>query len=588
MPRYSHLRGVLTVLFALGLLTGLMAGRGSAQATGVRAAQVDIGPVEALALDNSGNGWAWAAPKPQTFATSFLLRIENGNWSIAADSASNATLLPLATTISKMVITADGMDGWAIGSQEVGQNAYAPVLWRLDHGIWRPARNTFSEDIELNDLALSADGSVGWMIVSDRNTPGHKLLRLQNGNWDFTTGAASASLNRVAISADGRQSWGVATDANGDKAAFHWDGTRWAVVPGAAMRGDQFPDGLAVDNTGTGWIVAGPNRIGMSNSTLTRITPQGVKDMPFDVPALKQDQELTLALHAVQVDGRGTGWAAGSIILDATEEPGGTVYKYQPVFIRLRGDSATYMPLNSVGVAAASSIKPQTVGLTPDGAHGWFGGVTGVGFGTLSTLPEPWAHARPAAGTPLPGAGRCFVEVPYCLRGVFARYWEDHGGLEQFGFPLTPEVRETLGGQAYLVQYTQRARFEYHPENKAPYDVLLGLLGNTLADPRAREAAFKPASAASGAGTQWFPATQHNVGAPFLTYWQANGGVPVFGLPRSEAFDERNAADGKTYKVQYFERNRLEYHPENAGTRFAMLRGLLGVEQFTKTFGYTP
>jgi hypothetical protein len=312
------------------------------------------------------------------------------------------------------------------------------------------------------------------------------------------------------------------------------------------------------------------------------------EDVPFDVPALKQDQTLALALNSVTLDGRGTGWAAGSIILGFTDEPGGRIFKYQPVFIRLRGDSATYMPLDSVGVAAGTSITPKILGLSPDGAHAWFGGNNSPGFGTLSALPEPWTHAKPAAAAPLPGAGRCFAEVPYCLRGVFARYWEDHGGLEQFGFPLTPEVKETLGGKAYLVQYTQRARLEYHPENKPPYDVLLGLLGNTLADPRAREAAFKPAPAATGIGTQWFSQTQHNVAAPFLAYWQGNGAVPVFGLPRSEAFDEKNAADGKTYKVQYFERNRLEYHPENAGTRFAMLRGLLGVEQFNKTFGYTP
>jgi hypothetical protein len=30
------------------------------------------------------------------------------------------------------------------------------------------------------------------------------------------------------------------------------------------------------------------------------------------------------------------------------------------------------------------------------------------------------------------------------------------------------------------VQYFERARFEYHPENQPPYDVLLGLLGRQL------------------------------------------------------------------------------------------------------------
>jgi hypothetical protein len=49
-----------------------------------------------------------------------------------------------------------------------------------------------------------------------------------------------------------------------------------------------------------------------------------------------------------------------------------------------------------------------------------------------------------------------------------------------------------------------------------------------------------------------------------------------------------NAADGKLYLVQYFERNRLEYHPENRGTRYEMLLGLLGVEQFKALYGYVP
>jgi len=31
--------------------------------------------------------------------------------------------------------------------------------------------------------------------------------------------------------------------------------------------------------------------------------------------------------------------------------------------------------------------------------------------------------------------------------------------------------------------------------------------------------------------------------------------------------------------VQYFERNRFEYHPENEGTRYNVLLGLLGRQQ---------
>ena len=52
----------------------------------------------------------------------------------------------------------------------------------------------------------------------------------------------------------------------------------------------------------------------------------------------------------------------------------------------------------------------------------------------------------------------------------------------------------------------------------------------------------------------------------------------VMGYPISEPFDEVNLADGRSYKVQYFERNRFEHHPENAGTPYEVLLGLLGSE----------
>ncbi len=49
------------------------------------------------------------------------------------------------------------------------------------------------------------------------------------------------------------------------------------------------------------------------------------------------------------------------------------------------------------------------------------------------------------------------------------------------GYPLTAPRMETLeDGKAYTVQYFERARFELHPENVAPYDVLLGQFGRQI------------------------------------------------------------------------------------------------------------
>jgi hypothetical protein len=50
-----------------------------------------------------------------------------------------------------------------------------------------------------------------------------------------------------------------------------------------------------------------------------------------------------------------------------------------------------------------------------------------------------------------------------------------------FGLPLSePQVETLSDGKNYTVQWFERARFESHPENQPPYNVLLGLLGNEI------------------------------------------------------------------------------------------------------------
>src|SRR5215217_3651441 len=56
-----------------------------------------------------------------------------------------------------------------------------------------------------------------------------------------------------------------------------------------------------------------------------------------------------------------------------------------------------------------------------------------------------------------------------------------------------------------------------------------------------------------------FPETGWQVGGQLLAFWQAGGGLPVFGLPLGP---EHVSAGG--LRVQQFERARLELHPEHA------------------------
>jgi hypothetical protein len=70
--------------------------------------------------------------------------------------------------------------------------------------------------------------------------------------------------------------------------------------------------------------------------------------------------------------------------------------------------------------------------------------------------------------------------VAHTLSGVFLGYWQQKGGIRQFGYPISETVLEQnpVDGKTYTVQYTERARFELHPEYAGTdAEVLLGLLG---------------------------------------------------------------------------------------------------------------
>src|SRR5690348_7091462 len=75
---------------------------------------------------------------------------------------------------------------------------------------------------------------------------------------------------------------------------------------------------------------------------------------------------------------------------------------------------------------------------------------------------------------------------------------------------------------------------------------------------------------------QYFPETGHTVSGKFLEYWKTNGGLATYGYPITDAQMEVDPETGKTFLTQWFERNRFELHPENAGTKYEVLLGLLG------------
>ena len=185
------------------------------------------------------------------------------------------------------------------------------------------------------------------------------------------------------------------------------------------------------------------------------------------------------------------------------------------------------------------------------------------------------------------------------VSGRFLDVWASRGSDERSvyvnGLPISEARAEKSleDGKSYLTQWFERARYEMHPENTRPSDVLLGRLGAWDAEGRGK---IDPATGkadspsdepfvrvvqppdADGKTRLWFPETGHTLSSKLLEYWSRYGGLSQFGFPLSEPFTETSRADGKRYTVQYFERARMELHPEKPAP-YEVELGLLGVEQ---------
>ncbi len=154
-------------------------------------------------------------------------------------------------------------------------------------------------------------------------------------------------------------------------------------------------------------------------------------------------------------------------------------------------------------------------------------------------------------------SGNCeyFTETRHYVCDEFLDFFMTRGGLGIFGYPLTEAFDDPARG--LRVQYFQRCRMEWHPYNPDPYKVQLGLLIDELGhiDPPVSEAERPPFNSSIH---HYFPETGHVVSYAFLKHFREKGGLDIFGYPRSEFMYE----DG--YIVQYFQRARMEWHPEAA------------------------
>jgi hypothetical protein len=115
-----------------------------------------------------------------------------------------------------------------------------------------------------------------------------------------------------------------------------------------------------------------------------------------------------------------------------------------------------------------------------------------LGADRLQQQGRDWFTFPKASGT----GCKVFAQTGHAVCGRFLTMWQRYGlsldgkkgvseseSLALFGLPLSGVMTERLSdGKEYQVQWFERARFELHPENTDPYDVLFGLLGNEMRD----------------------------------------------------------------------------------------------------------
>lgn len=150
----------------------------------------------------------------------------------------------------------------------------------------------------------------------------------------------------------------------------------------------------------------------------------------------------------------------------------------------------------------------------------------------------------------------------------FVSFWQVHNGAQLLGFPIT----EQLFVDGLAIQYFEYGRLEqYIDAETGATDIQTGAVGVEYAEAMQRIFAPPPRPTKT---TAHVADNGYMVRVPFLSFWEKAGGLAFFGQPISEAIWETTEHGQR--RVQYFERGRLEYVPEMAGTADEIAFGSLG------------
>lgn len=458
---------------------------------------------------------------------------------------------PVSAIYSAIQMLGNGEEGWAAGGIWPGQvnpnQPWRPIILHYSGGQWEQVLGIEGED-QITSVHFTADS--GWAVSASA------IWHYQNGVWakenmppwcpDTTCYGGYTAVR--AISAD--EAWAVG----------------WRTGTCGICTSVEF----AAHRVGGKWSEVLPTQplIGALAEPL--------------VPALLNDVTFT---------NPNNGWSGG-VYSNRDTHSAETV-----LLIHYEDGAWSNVTMPDLGEQNGTPVLQSISAFDSDHAIavGSMKGFLAYGYGSQppapSSTPAPTPYADPPTfrvADPQRSEITYFPLVGHTLRGGFRDFWQGHGGLEQFGYPITEEYNEVsaTNGRSYVTQWFERARMEWHPGEGLAIDVQLGLLGRDVTKGRENELTFKPVPTPTQPNVIYFKETGHTLAPELATYWQTTGGLPVYGFPISEPFMETSKTDGKQYLVQYFERNRLEYHPE-APNAYRVQLGLLGVD-LLRARGWLP
>ena len=479
-----------------------------------------------------------------TSNTSTLIRHWNGSvWRTVPSPNPDPAVSRLTAVVAP---AAD--DAWAIGYTG---NVAAPraLIVHWDGTTWQAVPAPSLPDVELHALAATGRDDV-WAVGSYNSTAHPQALVLHWDGHTWSQVALPAGLRPLySITALSRDNlWVPANDPPNKARLLHWDGRAWSLMDLPPIADSGYLSGVAGSSPSDVWAVG----FGIGDAAVV-LHWDGTtwSRVPFPVVPPPSAQGYTLlGLGSVAVVNPNEVWIAAQ-----------------------RGDKPLLFHWNGTTWSEARDPLPtaswaEISALSVVGGELW-----AVGMVHRPDAFNVVLHRSPGPCT----ANRSFPQTGHTIADPLLAYWEEHGALAQQGFPLTEIHAEasSTDGKMYQTQYFERAVFEQHPENAPPYNILLSLLGVEAYTQRYGTAGA-PGQQVNHDRARLFPETGHTVGGDFRLYWEAHGGLAQQGYPISEEFQERNALNGQTYTVQYFQRAVFEYHPENAGTPYIVLLSQLG------------